>query len=54
MAVIAKRGVGAGGEQGVDLNSPPYAIHNGKIRSLYFTWDGIHNSVKRSNWSPLP
>jgi len=34
MAVIAKRGVGAGGEQGVDLNSPPYAIHNGKIRSL--------------------
>ncbi|KAI0271249.1 glycosyl hydrolases family 31-domain-containing protein [Gloeopeniophorella convolvens] len=25
----AKRGLGAGGEEGVDLNSPPYAIHNG-------------------------
>ncbi|KAF5391184.1 hypothetical protein D9757_003121 [Collybiopsis confluens] len=25
----ARRGVGAGGESGVNLNSPPYAIHNG-------------------------
>ncbi|KAJ8595178.1 hypothetical protein M405DRAFT_759499, partial [Rhizopogon salebrosus TDB-379] len=29
MTVTEKRGVGAGGEQSVDLNSPPYAIHNG-------------------------
>ncbi|OJA14820.1 hypothetical protein AZE42_04200, partial [Rhizopogon vesiculosus] len=28
MTVIEKRGVGAGGEQGVNLNTPPYAIHN--------------------------
>ncbi|KAJ3758275.1 glycoside hydrolase family 31 protein [Lentinula raphanica] len=26
---LAKRGVGAGAEQGVNLNTPPYAIHNG-------------------------
>ncbi|KAG1898688.1 glycoside hydrolase family 31 protein [Suillus fuscotomentosus] len=25
---VVKRGVGAGGEKGVNLNSPPYAIHN--------------------------
>ncbi|KAG0697209.1 glycoside hydrolase family 31 protein [Suillus ampliporus] len=29
MPVIEKRGVGASGEQGINLNSPPYAIHNG-------------------------
>ncbi|KAJ8583907.1 hypothetical protein M405DRAFT_827759 [Rhizopogon salebrosus TDB-379] len=34
MAVVEKRGVGAGGQQGVDLNSPPYAIHNA-IGALY-------------------
>ncbi|KAJ8591089.1 glycoside hydrolase family 31 protein [Rhizopogon salebrosus TDB-379] len=34
MAVVEKRGAGAGGQQGVDLNSPPYAIHNA-IGSLY-------------------
>ncbi|KAG1730127.1 glycosyl hydrolases family 31-domain-containing protein [Suillus paluster] len=28
MTVIEKRGVGAGSEVGVDLNNPPYAIHN--------------------------
>ncbi|KAG0697210.1 glycoside hydrolase family 31 protein [Suillus ampliporus] len=28
MTVVEKRGVGSGAEQGVDLNSPPYAIHN--------------------------
>ncbi|KAH9885439.1 glycosyl hydrolases family 31-domain-containing protein [Cubamyces lactineus] len=26
---LSKRGLGAGGQKGVDLNSPPYAIHNG-------------------------
>lgn len=33
---MVRRGVGAGEQTGVDLNSPPYAIHNGKatIRSL--------------------
>ncbi|KAJ8584016.1 glycoside hydrolase family 31 protein [Rhizopogon salebrosus TDB-379] len=29
MTMTEKRGVGAGGERGIDLNSPPYAIHNG-------------------------
>jgi alpha-glucosidase len=37
MTVTEKRGVGAGGEQSVDLNSPPYAIHNGKICLLQLT-----------------
>lgn len=27
---ITKRGTGAGDQDGVDLNEPPYAIHNGK------------------------
>lgn len=27
---LAKRGLGAGKQSGVDLNTPPYAIHNGK------------------------
>jgi alpha-glucosidase len=35
MTMVEKRGVGAGSEEGVDLNNPPYAIHNGKIRSFY-------------------
>jgi len=35
MTVIEKRGVGAGGEQGVNLNNPPYAIHNGKFLPVY-------------------
>ncbi|KAI0329976.1 hypothetical protein GY45DRAFT_1324212 [Cubamyces sp. BRFM 1775] len=26
---LSKRGIGAGKQKGVDLNSPPYAIHNG-------------------------
>jgi alpha-glucosidase len=34
-AVVEKRGIGAGGEQGVNLNSPPYAIHNGKFHLSY-------------------
>ncbi|EJD04630.1 uncharacterized protein FOMMEDRAFT_19850 [Fomitiporia mediterranea MF3/22] len=29
---FAKRGLGAGSQSGVDLNSPPYAIHNGAGR----------------------
>jgi alpha-glucosidase len=37
MTVIEKRGVGAGGEQSVSLDSPPYAIHNGKFRPLHTT-----------------
>ncbi|KAJ4469268.1 glycoside hydrolase family 31 protein [Lentinula aciculospora] len=28
-STLAKRGVGAGAEQGVNLNTPPYAVHNG-------------------------
>ncbi|KAG2123725.1 glycosyl hydrolases family 31-domain-containing protein [Suillus cothurnatus] len=28
---VEERGVGAGGEQGVNLNTPPYAIHNGSF-----------------------
>jgi alpha-glucosidase len=35
MTIIEKRGVGAGSEEGVDLNSPPYAIHNGMNQFLY-------------------
>ena len=31
---INKRGLGAGQEKGVDLNTPPYAIHNGKSNSI--------------------
>jgi hypothetical protein len=30
---LEQRGIGAGGQTGVDLNTPPYAIHNGKHRS---------------------
>ena len=26
---LTKRGIGAGKQSGVDLNAPPYAIHNG-------------------------
>lgn len=26
-----KRGLGAGKQQDVDLNAPPYAIHNGEL-----------------------
>jgi alpha-glucosidase len=37
MTLVEKRGVGAGREEGADLNNPPYAIHNGKIQSLYTT-----------------
>ncbi|KAJ3793712.1 glycosyl hydrolases family 31-domain-containing protein [Lentinula aff. detonsa] len=29
LSTLAKRGVGAGAEKGVNLNTPPYAIHNG-------------------------
>ncbi|KAI0089781.1 glycosyl hydrolases family 31-domain-containing protein [Irpex rosettiformis] len=29
---ITKRGIGAGNQNGVDLNTPPYAIHNGAGR----------------------
>jgi alpha-glucosidase len=28
LSTLAKRGLGAGGEPGVNLNTPPYAIHN--------------------------
>lgn len=28
---LSKRGIGAGGEPNVNLTSPPYAIHNGKV-----------------------
>jgi len=31
-SAIRKRGLGAGQQNGVDLNSPPYAIHNGNGR----------------------
>jgi alpha-glucosidase len=34
---VEERGVGAGGEQGVNLNTPPYAIHNGRFHSSYIT-----------------
>lgn len=27
---ISARGLGAGQQQGIDLNAPPYAIHNGE------------------------
>lgn len=29
-AILHKRGVGAGNQAGVDLNYPPYHIHNGE------------------------
>lgn len=32
---LLKRGEGAGGEQGVSLNAPPYAIHNGALLSSH-------------------
>lgn len=32
---LLKRGEGAGGEQGVNLNAPPYAIHNGALLNSY-------------------
>ena len=28
-SAVSKRGLGAGKQTGVDLNTPPYAIHNG-------------------------
>jgi alpha-glucosidase len=28
---LSRRGVGAGNQTGVDLNMPPYAIHNGSL-----------------------
>ncbi|EKM60281.1 glycoside hydrolase family 31 protein [Phanerochaete carnosa HHB-10118-sp] len=31
-SALARRGVGAGNQTGVDLNTPPYAIHNGNGR----------------------
>ena len=47
MSTVAKRGLGAGKQKNVDLNAPPYAIHNGKnhycldsTRSLTRTGNG--------------
>lgn len=34
---LTVRGLGAGAEEGVDLNTPPYAIHNGLLTVLFFT-----------------
>ncbi|KIP03540.1 glycoside hydrolase family 31 protein [Phlebiopsis gigantea 11061_1 CR5-6] len=31
-SALSKRGIGAGNQTGVDLNTPPYAIHNGNGR----------------------
>lgn len=31
---LAKRGLGAGKQSGVDLNTPPYAIHNGPFITI--------------------
>ena len=28
---VFKRGLGATNETGIDINTPPYAIHNGKV-----------------------
>ena len=28
---VSKRGLGAANETGIDINNPPYAIHNGKV-----------------------
>jgi len=33
-ATPSKRGIGAGNETGVDLNTPPYAIHNGRYSQV--------------------
>jgi hypothetical protein len=33
--IIEKQGVGASSEEGVNLNSPPYAIHNGMNQFPY-------------------
>jgi hypothetical protein len=30
-STLSKRGIGAGNETDVNLNSPPYAIHNGLL-----------------------
>jgi alpha-glucosidase len=32
---LAARGIGAGNQTGVELNTPPYAIHNGLFFPLY-------------------
>jgi alpha-glucosidase len=32
---LAARGIGAGNQAGVELNTPPYAIHNGLFFPLY-------------------
>jgi alpha-glucosidase len=32
--IVNKRGLGAGQQKGVDLNAPPYAIHNGELGTL--------------------
>ncbi|KAI8981316.1 glycosyl hydrolases family 31-domain-containing protein [Trametes punicea] len=34
---LSKRGLGAAGQKGVDLNTPPYAIHNGDGYLAYHT-----------------
>lgn len=31
LTTLSKRGIGAGKQTGVDLNTPPYAIHNGNL-----------------------
>jgi hypothetical protein len=54
MAVVEKRGVGAGGQQGVDLNSPPYAIHNGKILPYVCNCDVTRKCSDRSSLPQHP
>lgn len=34
-SIVSRRGLGAGKQRNVDLNTPPYAIHNGKINLLF-------------------
>ena len=48
--LFTKRGLGAGGQEDVDLNVPPYAIHNGQSRP--FRKEGVLDSLLRQ-WSSI-
>lgn len=38
-STLSKRGIGAGKQVGVDLNTPPYAIHNGNFFTcMYYSY----------------
>ena len=37
---LDKRGLGAGQQKGVDVNYPPYPIHNGMLAATYDQYRG--------------